>query len=69
MTAGLFCRLGDGGEAHLSVGTNSIGLVEIVVLGVGKATVLILASADAACLVNPGGGRRVRRPADQRRCR
>jgi hypothetical protein len=47
---GVFARTGTGGEAHLSVGTNSIGLVELVVLGAGKAAVLLLTPEDSSRL-------------------
>jgi hypothetical protein len=49
---GVFARTGTGGEAHLSVGTNSIGLIELVILGVGKAAALLLTPEDAERLAS-----------------
>jgi hypothetical protein len=42
VSTGIFCRTGDGGEAFIHTGTNALAMVEIAVLGAGKALVLIL---------------------------
>jgi hypothetical protein len=50
MSTGVFARTGTGDEAYLHTGINSLGMVEIVILGLGRGTVLMLTPADALSL-------------------
>jgi hypothetical protein len=52
VTAGIFCRRGDGDEAYLHVGANALGMVEIAILGIGRGTVLLLTVHEATRLAS-----------------